>query len=174
MRESQEPSGFRIVPADPHDASVAALLRKSEQYAHALYPPESVHMLSIQELLAPHVHFMAASDAQTGEALGCCALVMQPCKSGELKRMYVQSPADMRVGRRSDMTKLVRRRGVGAALMAKMEELARAEGLEVLRFETGPSQPHAIALGHRFGYVIRGPFGDYPDDPNSVFMEKRL
>ena len=32
----------------------------------------------------------------------------------------------------------------------------------------------AIAFYERAGYRRRGPFGDYQDDPNSVFMEKRL
>ena len=38
--------------------------------------------------------------------------------------------------------------------------------------ETGPSQPEAIGLYERLGYRVRGPYGGYPDDPLSVFMEK--
>jgi putative acetyltransferase len=40
--------------------------------------------------------------------------------------------------------------------------------------QTGISQPDAIALYRKFGYVERGPFGAYQPDPLSLFMEKRL
>jgi putative acetyltransferase len=40
--------------------------------------------------------------------------------------------------------------------------------------ETGISQPEALAFYARAGYVNRGPFGGYPDDPFSMFMEKEL
>jgi putative acetyltransferase len=40
--------------------------------------------------------------------------------------------------------------------------------------ETGPDQPEALGLYERYGFARRGPYGDYPDDPLSVFMEKRL
>ena len=38
--------------------------------------------------------------------------------------------------------------------------------------ETGFLQPEALALYERHGYERCGPFGDYVDDPNSVFMRK--
>jgi len=43
-----------------------------------------------------------------------------------------------------------------------------------MMLETGISQPEALGLYERSGYVRRGPYGDYPDDPLSVFMHKRL
>jgi putative acetyltransferase len=39
--------------------------------------------------------------------------------------------------------------------------------------ETGIRQPEALGLYERLGFVRRGPFGDYAEDPLSVFMEKR-
>ena len=47
-------------------------------------------------------------------------------------------------------------------------------GLPALRLETGVRQPAALRLYERAGYARRGPFGGYPDDPLSVFMEKLL
>lgn len=32
--------------------------------------------------------------------------------------------------------------------------------------------PEALVLYERMGYQRRGPFGDYPNDPFSVFMQK--
>jgi hypothetical protein len=43
-----------------------------------------------------------------------------------------------------------------------------------LMLETGPLQDRALALYERCGYRRRPPFGDYADDPFSVFMEKPL
>ena len=40
--------------------------------------------------------------------------------------------------------------------------------------ETGPTQPEALILYEHLGYRCRGPFGDYPDDPLSVFMQKNV
>jgi putative acetyltransferase len=40
--------------------------------------------------------------------------------------------------------------------------------------ETGISQPEALALYARCGYARRGPFGDYWNDPLSVFMSKQI
>ena len=41
-----------------------------------------------------------------------------------------------------------------------------------------PALSHIIhaaqALYRRHGFATRGPFGDYPEHPHSVFMEKRL
>ena len=55
------------------------------------------------------------------------------------------------------------------------EDEARAAGMTVARLETGIHQPEAIGLYRKLGYALREAFGDYPtDDPNSVFMEKRL
>jgi putative acetyltransferase len=40
--------------------------------------------------------------------------------------------------------------------------------------ETGIRQPEALGLYEQAGYKRRGPFGDYAEDPLSVFMQKRL
>lgn len=58
--------------------------------------------------------------------------------------------------------------------MDDLESRARAAGFTVARLEPGISQPEALGLYARAGYRRRGPFGDYADDPLSVFMEKAL
>ena len=60
-------------------------------------------------------------------------------------------------------------------MIRRLEEATRAEGLGLLRLETGPRQPEALTLFAAHGFVRCGHFGDYPtDDPLSIFMEKRL
>lgn len=131
-------------------------------------------MLARAELKAPHVRFIVARDKVTSVALGCCALVLQADFCAEIKRMFVQAPSAMRAAMKGNGALTKRRRGVGAALTQAIDAVAINEGVKILRFETGPEQPHAIALGHRFGYQICGPFEGYQEDPNSVFMVKRL
>ncbi len=157
-RASAEP--VRLTPGDLDDPPVRALLRRSEEYAHSLYPPESVHMLPVDELRSPSVHFLVARDGADGRVIGCGAVVLQPGGWAEIKRMFVDPAA--------------RRRGVGAHILAALEAYAQDAGARTVRLETGTSQPEAISLYRRFGYADRGPFGNYPDDPLSVFMEKFL
>jgi diketogulonate reductase-like aldo/keto reductase len=44
----------------------------------------------------------------------------------------------------------------------------------VLRAETGVAQPASVRACERAGFTRCGRFGEYPDDPLSVFLEKRL
>jgi putative acetyltransferase len=63
---------------------------------------------------------------------------------------------------------------LGRRILDELESLARASGLELARLETGIHQSGALFLYEKAGYQRRGPFGDYPEDPLSVFMEKKL
>ena len=141
----------------PDQPEVLALIADLDAYQLTLYPPESVYALDLQTLLQPHVRFAVARSS--GHAVGCAAVVLTPAY-GEIKRMYVKPEA----------------RGLGAAkqLMALLEQAARDAHCRRMTLETGPSQPQAIALYARQGFVQCGPFGDYADDPLSVFMHKHL
>ena len=65
-----------------------------------------------------------------------------------------------------------RGQGIGKALLAFLESHASAAGLTVFKLETGSKQTQAIDFYSRSGYVECAPFGDYTEDPNSVFMSK--
>lgn len=171
MRQAVTDASFTIELGVPTEPSVAALLRRSEDYAHSLYPDEGVHMLAVDELVSPAVFFFVARDNTTGEGIGCCALVLQPGGYGELKRMFVESPSRLRKLGREAVRRL---HGVGAALMEAVEMAAREKNLTSLKLETGPDQPHAIALARSCGYRECGAFGDYQESEYSVFMEKSL
>ena len=85
-------------------------------------------------------------------------------------RLYVeQTPRDMRV---MDISLLAahRNRGLGGALMRALIERADRAGVPVT-LHVEPFNP-ALRLYQRLGYSVRGPYGGYPDDPLSVFMEK--
>ncbi|VVN13995.1 GNAT family N-acetyltransferase [Pseudomonas fluorescens] len=153
-------TGYSIDEGDPEELQTAELLQRSEDYARSLYPDESVHMLDVAQLKAPEVSFVVARELGSGEVLGCGAVVAIGEGQAELKRMFVADNA--------------RRRGVGARLLKRLEQLAHRNGARTLLLETGVSQPEAISLYRRAGFRDRGPFADYREDPLSVFMEKTV
>ena len=69
-----------------------------------------------------------------------------------------------------------RRRGVAAKVLDTIIEEAKRRGYERLNLETGSERAFAPAqaLYERYGFAYSGPFGEYVEDPNSVFMTKEL
>jgi ribosomal protein S18 acetylase RimI-like enzyme len=64
--------------------------------------------------------------------------------------------------------------GYGKVLLDHLADHARIAGIALLRLETGIHQLAAIRLYERWGFRRIGPFGDYVDDPLSLFYEKRI
>ncbi|MCX9157472.1 GNAT family N-acetyltransferase [Niveibacterium sp. 24ML] len=148
---------LRIVPADPGEPAIRDLIAELDALMHWLYPAESNHLLDVDALRKPNVRFFAAQLA--GDVVGCGAYLA--CSDyAEIKRMFVAP----------------RCRGLGIArrMLATLEADAVAAGLPFARLETGIHQPEALGLYERAGYCYRPPFGDYAEDPLSVFMEKPL
>ena len=146
-----------VEPGDPMAPGAAALLRASHAFMESMFPPEDNHYLSLDALKLPEITFFIAREG--GETLGTGAL-RNAGDHGEVKSMFVDP--------------IARGSGTGAALMAALEAAARAEGLAVMRLETGDDLYPAHRLYQRHGFTRCGPFGDYDEGPHSVFMEKRL
>ena len=154
-----------IQPERADQPEVQALLNELDRYLGELYEPQDNHILDIQALLAPDVHFVVAREAQS--VLGCAAFRRIPGDAatngeayGEIKRMMVSESA--------------RGRGIGAALLAALEAAMMERGLSLALLETGEAQVQAIGLYERAGYQRRAAFGGYPDNGLSQFMSKRL
>ena len=147
-----------LTVADPGSTEARPLITELDAYLAALYPAESNHLLSVDALRRPNVTFVLARTADI--AVGCGAFVNHHGAYAEVKRMFV------RPGFRGQR--------IGELILGDLERRARQAGLRVARLETGVAQPEALTLYERAGYVRRGPFGDYADDPLSVFMEKTL
>jgi putative acetyltransferase len=147
-----------IQAGDPFSPSARELIERLDKYLSDLYPAESNHLLSAEELQQPDVTFLTAS--VDGEVAGCGAFVNHGGEYAEIKRMFV----------------LPEFRGIklGRRILEEIENLARASGLELARLETGIYQSEALFLYKSAGYQPRGSFGDYPEDPLSIFMEKKL
>ncbi|CAN5411788.1 GNAT family N-acetyltransferase [soil metagenome] len=147
-----------IQKINPRTATVRRLIAELDAYQRALYPAESNHLDPVDELTKDHVYFVGAFDRAT--ILGCGAVKIMPGGYGEIKRMYVSPQA--------------RGQGVGRQIIQTLEEFLAAAQVFMARLETGIYQQEALALYTKCGYQVIGPFGDYPDDPLSVFMEKEL
>ena len=147
---------MQIAFETPDQPEVRKLIGELDAYLYSLYPPENVYALDMSSLLHPSVLFAVVRDA-AGVAAGCGAIVVKP-EYGEVKRLYVRPPA--------------RGQGIARWLIDTLEAKAMDQGCRIFMLETGPAQPEAIILYERLGYQYRGPFGDYPDDPLSVFMQK--
>lgn len=142
----------------PNQPDVLSMLERLDAYCAALYPAESNHLMDLDALMRGDVLFLVARDVD-GRAVGCAALVNRG-GYGELKRMFVDEAR--------------RGLGTGRKLLEHVTMFAAMSGLQVLRLETGIHQPEAIALYERGGFERIAPFGDYREDPLSLFMEKRL
>jgi putative acetyltransferase len=151
-----------IRPDDLTHPQVLALLDEHLANMYALSPPESVHALDVTRLRAPGITFWTAWDEGGQRLLGCGALKQLSPEHGEVKSM--RTPLALR------------RRGAGRALLAHIVDEARRRGYRRLSLETGaqPAFEPAQQLYARFGFVRCGPFADYTDDPNSVFMTLAL
>ncbi|MGH9766461.1 MAG: GNAT family N-acetyltransferase [Blastocatellia bacterium] len=143
---------------DPASSEARELIEQLDGYLTGLYPAESNHLLPVEALRPPNVTFLVAS--VDGEVAGCGAFVNQGEDYAEIKRMFVLPEfRGLKLGRR---------------ILEELEKHARASGLELARLETGVHQSEALLLYEKAGYQRRGPFGDYSDDPLSIFMEKKL
>ena len=154
----QGASAVQIGLETPFQEYVVQMIRALDGYLGSLCPSGSNYLLGVDSLMSEDVKFLVVR--VDGQAVGCGALLLGQPEYAEVKRMYVKPEA--------------RRIGVGAAILRELEDLAGGENPTCVRLETGVRQPEALTLYRRAGYVDRGPFGDYPADPLSVFMEKEL
>jgi len=151
-------SGITLVAARPDASEAIALLAELDAELHSYpYPPESRHAFSVEKLIAESVAFFVASLTRQPVACGGVKLFDD---YGEVKRMYVR-PA-------------FRGKGLGKAILNHLADHTRANGINTLRLETGIYQVEAISLYDHWGFARRGPFGDYTNDPNTVYFEKQL
>jgi GNAT superfamily N-acetyltransferase len=111
-----------------------------------------------EEFEPPSGCFVVATIDGTDVACGG----FRPLRRGvaEIKRMYVAPD--------------VRRRGIGARILAFLEERAVAEGYGEAWLETGTAQPDAITLYVSAGYQPRDPYGEFKDDPRNRSFSRLL
>ncbi len=140
--------------------AIHELLNEHLRNMYELSPPESVHALDLEKLRGPDIAFWSAWEGPT--LVGVGALKELDARHGEVKSMRTPQA--------------LRRRGAGRALLAHIVAEARSRGYERLSLETGSMEAFRPAqrLYESFGFTTCGPFGDYVEDPNSLFMTRLL
>ncbi|MBN9089378.1 MAG: GNAT family N-acetyltransferase [Reyranella sp.] len=142
----------------PLQDDVRVLVAELNETLLALTPPEFSFHLTVEQMAEPSTTLFVARDG--GAAVACGALKRHDDAVGEVKRMYTR-PSH-------------RGRQIGAAIVERIEALARREGLRRLVLETGDRHPAAWTVYERAGFTRCGPVLDYPDSQYSVFYEKDL
>jgi putative acetyltransferase len=145
-----------VAPEPPGTEEVRALLAERDAYVDRLYAREA-RIPKPVDLDREDLAFFGVRVA--GRLVGCGALLLRPTY-GEVKRVYLSGGC--------------RGRGLGRRLLEAIEAEAVRRRCRMLRLETGILQPEALGLYEALGYARTGPFGTYPDDPLSIFMEKPL
>jgi putative acetyltransferase len=147
-----------ITPERPDTADAIILITELEAHLDPLYPRESRHGLSVEQLIAEAVPFFLLRS--NGTPAGCGGIKLFGTEYGELKRMYVRPQ--------------FRGSGFGRLMLNHLADYARAHGVALLRLETGIHQRAAIGLYERMGFQRIPPFGAYREDPLSLFYEKQI
>lgn len=139
---------------------VRALLEEHLRNMNQLSPPESVHALDLAALRQPDITFWTIWT--DGVLLGCGALKALDARHGEVKSMRTAIAH--------------RRKGAARAILTHIIGEAQRREYARLSLETGSFAAFAPArtLYESFGFTYCPPFGDYVDDPNSVFLTRVL
>ena len=155
---------FDIRPTPPDHPQVLALIAELDAYLASVYPPEENYLLDLAGLQHSSVTFLGAWMGAT--LVGCGAVRTMPGEPasggrpyGEIKRMFV-SPAH-------------RGLRIGARILAELESVLHAQGVDRALMETGEELAQAARMYRAAGYVERKEFGEYPDNGSSLFLEKR-
>ncbi|MBI1683949.1 GNAT family N-acetyltransferase [Caulobacter hibisci] len=152
--------GMDIREADLGEARTQDLLRLHLAGMHANSPPGHVFALDLSGLRAPGVSVWSAWSGET--IIGIGALKRLDDGTGEVKSMRTH-PDHLR-------------KGVAAALLERVIDEARAQGLNRLSLETGsgPAFDAALSLYRRRGFVDGEAFGDYVASDFNQFLHLAL
>ena len=170
MAERGGSDSLEIRPDALTSAVAASLIAELNKELTADYPePGTTHFrLDPAEVSAGNGIFVVAR--WEGRPIGCGALrcIRDPELTrelgphvGELKRMYVARD--------------LRGKGIGKALLARLEAEALKLGLDRLVLETGKRSPEALALYRRAGFTSIPAYGEYvASATTSVCLSKSL
>jgi putative acetyltransferase len=141
-------------------AEIAEFLEEHITEMKSVSPPESKHALDLAGLRKPEIIFWTVWD--DGHLIGCGAIKALDVDHAEIKSMRITAS----------------RRGQGLASMLLQYILSEAQrrGYQQISLETGsmPFFEPARNLYAKYGFEKCAPFSTYREDPNSVFMTRKL
>jgi putative acetyltransferase len=151
---------IQIRPDDLTGPEIAELIAIHAGTMLAASPRESCHFLPIDGLRQPAVSVWSLWEE--GALLACGALKDLGNGTGEIKSMHTRE--------------VLRGRGLGRRMLEHILAEARRRSYTGLYLETGSMDGFIPArrLYEAYGFDYCGPFGDYAQDPHSVFMSLPL
>jgi putative acetyltransferase len=151
---------MKILLDDLSGAGIAKFLEEHIRDMKDVSPPESKHALDLEGLRKPDITFWTMLDGD--RIVGCGALKELDETHAEVKSMRISSAR--------------RRKGMGSRMLRHIIREAKKRGYRRLSLETGsmPFFEPARKLYEKYGFTYCGPFSNYQEDPNSVFMTIEL
>ncbi|MEO1304298.1 MAG: GNAT family N-acetyltransferase [Pseudomonadota bacterium] len=151
---------LQIRPANLETPEFHALIETHAELMLSLSPPGSCHFLPMDGLRDPAVTVWEMRDGD--RLVGCGGLKELSETDGEVKSMHTLQSE--------------RGRGLGRKMLEHVLAEARARNYQRISLETGSMDGFAPSrqLYQSRGFEICPPFGDYVEDPHSVFMTLRL
>jgi GNAT superfamily N-acetyltransferase len=139
---------IRTVPAGEPPASelIEAMVAEGLQVYGSRLDVKGAPSATADQLSPPGGTFLVIYD--DGRAVAGGGVKRLSDDVGEIKRMYVVPEA--------------RSRGLARVLLGALEDAARSLGYTRVRLDTGPRQPHALALYESTGYRRVDPYNDNP------------
>ena len=139
---------------------IIALINEHLTGMHGITPAESVHALPLEKLRQSDITLWSVWEQD--ELMGCGALKELDSEHGEIKSMRTATQH--------------LRKGVASKIIEHLLKEAKQRGYKRVSLETGASENFIPAqrLYEKYGFVYCGPFADYKDDPNSVFMTLKM
>jgi putative acetyltransferase len=150
---------FIIATETPLSDDVRTLVKELNDFTFELTPAEYRHHMTVEQMARADTTLFVARDAN-GATLGMGALRRHANGVGEVKRMFVKQEA--------------RGLGVGGAILARIEALARQEGVTRVVLETGSNFDAAKRVYERGGFSPSEPVLDYPPSAWTAFYAKSL
>lgn len=145
---------------DLSGSEIAEFLEEHIREMKSVSPPESKHALDLEGLRKPEITFWTVWD--DSRLIGCGAMKELDANHAEIKSMRT--------------TFSFRGKGVAATLLQHILNEAKLRGYQRISLETGsmPFFEPAHNLYAKYGFENCAPFSTYKEDPNSVFMTRKL
>ena len=158
MAKAAEPvATIDIRSADAGGAEARLLMDEMSEVLAGITGDGGRASFDAADMQAPRALFVIARDG-AGGLLGCAALRPLDGGAAELKRMYARPGG----------------KGVGAALLAHMEQQARALGYLALHLETRRVNSRAVSFYQRHGYQTIPNYGKYIGVEHAICLGKTL
>jgi putative acetyltransferase len=151
---------MQLVDLDPSDQDVINVFADIDRLISSLYPVATSQALNVDELGHPGVYAVGLKNQDGIVACGAIVKQFDGTWYGEIRRLYVKPS--------------YRGKGLSRRIMQILLYHASEEKIPTIKLETGPKQIQSIKLYENLGFKRCDPFGDYKQNPNSLFMELAL